>query len=232
MARPAYHVAMCVNFIPPDPHQLRRDFGLDAGDQLWPESCWQDYPAPIIVKGRQGEPALQLASYGMVPKRHQPAGVRISTLNARAETVAQRVSFRRAWQQLDVCLVPMQHFFEPCYRSGRAERWQIGMADGQPFAVAGLWRSWLEPDGSLSHAFTQLTINADQHPLMRHMHKPGDEKRSLVIIPPERNTDWLNCADPESACRFLTLYPAEWMAAAPAPLKPVESAPVQGGLFD
>ena len=38
----------------------------------------------------------------------------------------------------------MSGFFEPCYESGKAERWRICMADGAPFAVAGIWRAWQE----------------------------------------------------------------------------------------
>ena len=223
---------MCINFMPPNPRQLAGHFNLPAGDLQWPDECWQDYLAPIIVKGRHGEAVLQLASYGMVPKRHQPPGVRISTMNARAETIGELFNYRRAWQQQNLCLVPMQHFYEPCYESGRAERWQIGMADGSPFAVAGLWRAWSEPDGSISHTFTQITINADHHPLMKRMHRPGDEKRSLVIVPPDQYMHWLNCSNPEQARSFLINYPAELMTAAPAPLKPKEAAPEQGSLFD
>jgi putative SOS response-associated peptidase YedK len=77
-------------------------------------------------------------------------------MNARAENVGVLFNYRRAWQQ-SLCLVPMQYFYEPYYESGRAEHWQIGMADGSPFAVAGLWRAWPEPDGVISHAFTQIT---------------------------------------------------------------------------
>ncbi|WP_374759327.1 SOS response-associated peptidase family protein [Aeromonas hydrophila] len=55
-----------------------------------------------------------------------------------------RPTYRRAWQQGHHCLMPMLGFFEPCYESGKAERWRIGMADSSPFAVAGLaGRAWL-----------------------------------------------------------------------------------------
>lgn len=71
-----------------------------------------------------------------------------------------------------------------------------------------------------SYSFTQITINADQHALMQQMHKPDDEKRSLVIIPPEQYDAWLNCKNPEQARSWLTNYPAELMASSPAPLPP------------
>lgn len=91
------------------------------------------------------------------------------------------------------------------------------MADRTPFAVAGLWREWKDVDGALSHSFTQLTVNADNHPLMQHFHRPGSEKRSLVIVPQEDYDAWLACRDPEVARSFMRLYPAEQMGSEPAP---------------
>ena len=109
------------------------------------------------------------------------------------------------------------------YESGKAEKWQIGLADGSPFAVAGLWREWALADGGSEFSFTQININADEDPLMRRFHKPGDEKRSLVIIGQEAYSDWLGCTDPELARQFLVSYPAELLRAEPAPKKSVGS---------
>lgn len=89
------------------------------------------------------------------------------------------------------------------------------MADGSPFAVAGLWKSWPEEDGGVSHSFTQLTVNADEHEVMKHFHRLGDEKRSLVVIHFANYDTWLNCKNPELARSFMTVFPAELMSCAP-----------------
>lgn len=94
------------------------------------------------------------------------------------------------------------------------------MEDESPFAVGGLWREWKEPDGETSFSFTQLTVNADEHPLLKRFHKPGDEKRSLVIIPETEYDDWFACKDPELARSFMRLLPAQLLTAAPAPKPP------------
>lgn len=205
---------MCVNFTPPTHRQLLSHFGIDAAGLEWKPDTWQDYGAPIIVAG-----GLMLASYGFIPKAHLPPGVRLTTMNARAESIGEKPTYKGAWRRCQLCLVPMQAFFEPCYETGRAVRTRISLADGEPFAVAGMWREWQEPEGGVSHAFTQITINADQHPLMKRMHKPGDEKRSLVVLPRERYGDWLACREPELARAMLAPFPAELMQAAPAPVK-------------
>lgn len=208
---------MCVNFTPPTAAQLRSHFGIEAEPELWPAETWADYLAPIVrAEG------LAAANYGFIPKAHQPPGKRLTTVNARAEGVGERQSYRLAWRECRLALSLMTAFYEPCYERGRALRMRIARADGQPFAVAALWRSW--PEGL---AFTQLTINADGHPLMGRMHRPGDEKRSLVVMPPAAYQDWLHCRDPEQARAFLTLFPAEEFIATPAP-----KGAAQQALFD
>lgn len=117
----------------------------------------------------------------------------------------------------------MLGFFEPCYESGKAERCGISLSHEELFAVAGLWRNWPEEDDSQNYSFTQITINADDHPLMKRMHKPGDEKRNLVIVPESDYDAWLDCRNVELARTFLHNYPADRMQAVLAPRKPSQS---------
>lgn len=223
---------MCVNFRPPDPEMLDAVMGvvIDLHDTgFWKTETWKDYGAPIVRRGADGGREGLLASYGMVPRKRIPAGVRpFDTMNARAETVGQLRSFSGQWKKSQLCLVPMTAFYEPNYESGRPVRWGIGMADQSMFAVAGLWREW-DGEAGLEHSFTQLTINADEHPLMRRFHKAGDEKRALVIVPQAEWDDWLGCTDPEYARSFLRHYPADQMRAweypAPPRAKKAEPAP-------
>lgn len=210
---------MCVDFEPATAEDLADDFQVESPSLEWRKEVWQDYAAPIIV-GAEGSRHALVGSYGFIPKTHMPPGVRLTTMNARAETVGQLRSYKSAWVKSQLCLVPCRSFFEPNYESGKAVRWRINMADEQPFAVAGVWRTWDEGTNNESHSFTQLTINADDHPFMCRFHKPNDEKRSLVILPRDSWDDWLGCKDPEFARSFLTLYPAELMKGEPAPLPP------------
>ena len=222
---------MCVNYRPPTPEQ----FGtLGAFSDLpaawrWPEETWKDYAAPILRTGSDGRPEACLASYGMVPRHRIPPDIKpFDTMNARFESLGERRSFAGAWRRLQLCAVPMAWFYEPCYESGRPVRHAIGMADESLFFVAGLWRDWPEEDGTVSSSFTQITINADEHSLMRRMHKPDDEKRSLVILSPDEVGDWLACTGSDTARSFLRHYPAARMRdwpAPPAPRKPVAASP-------
>jgi len=216
---------MCVNYQTVTPKLLSANFKapLPEGTE-WKSETWQDYAAPIIVGDEQGRHGL-LGLYSMIPKKHIPPGAkRYSTMNARSETIATLRSYAKPWRDCQLCLVPMMAYYEPNYESGKAQRWRIAMADDAPFAVAGLFRSWPEQDGITAYSFTQITINADSHPVLKRFHKPEDEKRSLVVIPADRYDDWLTCRNPEHAQSFLVPFPADMYKVQEAPKAPTKAA--------
>ncbi len=65
-------------------------------------------------------------------------------------------------------------------------------------------------------SFSMLTVNADEHPVMHQFHKPGDEKRTPVIIAPQLHDTWLS-AEPDGAAEQMTWAHMPELAAAPAP---------------
>ncbi|MGF6931270.1 putative SOS response-associated peptidase YedK [Paraburkholderia sp. UCT70] len=65
-----------------------------------------------------------------------------------------------------------------------------------------------------------LTLNADEHPLMKRFHKPGAEKRAVVVLPQSDHIDWLSCRSTDEARSFLRLLPADALHAEPYPLPP------------
>lgn len=235
---------MCTSYSPASIQQLKFYFGVEvAALPEYPSHSYKDYVAPIIRLNSDGKRIVDIAGFGMTPRRHIPGHVKAwDSMNARAETIATKPTFSRAWKSCQYCLIPMVSFWEPYYESnaqlwdsgmgegrpidkkevGKSVRHLIGTFDGQPFAVAGLWREWSEPDGSTALSFTMITINADSHPLFRMMHKPDSppDKRSVVIIPRDEWDAWLNCRDPEIARTFLKPYPPELMRHLPDPIPP------------
>ncbi|WP_322005365.1 SOS response-associated peptidase [Paraburkholderia tropica] len=221
---------MCTNYAAARRDRLFRHFGVEPPDSPWRDDIYKDYAAPIIRR-IDGATQASLATFGMVPRRHIPPGVRVfDTMNARAESVGEKRSFSGAWKRQQRCLVPCEAFFEPNYESGKAVRWRVALASGEPFAIAGLWREWEEAveEGETARravSFTMLTVNADSHPLMSRFHKPGDEKRSVVIVPPQEYENWLASRSTDEARSFFTLYPAESMMAEPFPAPPRAAKP-------
>ena len=148
--------------------------------------------------------ACGLARFGLIPPWARDEKIGRHTYNARSETAADKPSYRAAWRQRQYGLVLVDHFYEPSYGSGQAVRWKIELASGEPMAIACLWERWTQPDsGNRVVSFSMLTVNADGHPVMSQFHKPGDEKRTPVIIQPDDYNRWLG-ADTKTASEMMT----------------------------
>ena len=227
---------MCVNYSPTQPDRIAKHFGAMASDAPYERMAFPGYAAPIVKKrkGAKDEYALEcaLACFGMVPGWSDLKMYK-HTYNARSETVADKASFRNAWQRGQFCVVPADAIYEPNYEAGRAVRWEIRHADNRPLGIAGIWDVRSDgPDGRPLLSFSMLTINADDHPLMKRFHKPGEEKRSVVMLNEDDFEAWLE-ASPREAESFLKPYSAEKLAAAAAPEPATEGkeAPRQADLF-
>src|SRR5471030_1807375 len=104
---------MCVNYITVS-RQICFDFfrtPFEVNDD-WRDEIYQDYVGPIIVQGKNGTRTGLIGSYGFIPKRRCPPGMRLTTMNARSETVGELRNYKSAWAKSQLCLVPMQLFFE------------------------------------------------------------------------------------------------------------------------
>jgi len=146
-----------------------------------------------------------MARFGLLPSWAKDDAFGRKTYNARAETVAVKPSYKNAWVKRHYALALADTFYEPCYESGKAVRTAIKQSNGEPMAIASIWDTWTEPEsGELIVSFSMLTIDASGHPVMQRMHKPEDEKRTVVPLRPELFGAWLN-ATPQEAQTLLRL---------------------------
>jgi putative SOS response-associated peptidase YedK len=214
---------MCTNFIPTAIDQLVI-FGIERAPFDYKEETYPGYDAPIIrniVRKNDQEPGGREcvpARFGLIPYWAKPEDIsRLGKVayNSRSETAGQKPMFKTAWKRCQFCLIPVECFYEPNWENGKAVRWRIELTDGRPFALAGLWEHWKRGDETIE-SFTMLTINADDHAMMRRFHRPGDEKRMPVILQPDDYDRWLK-ASTEEAFRMCQQYPAELMKCSPAP---------------
>ena len=184
----------------------------------FPVESYPGFASPIVVQSRQTQRvAVGLAKFGLIPAWAKDDKIARHTYNARSETVSQKPSFRTAWRNRQFGLVLCDNFFEPNYESGRAVRWKIERADQQPFGIACLWDRWTDPtSGELIVSFSMLTVNADEHVVMNQFHKPGDEKRTPVIISPAYHGDWLG-ADLADAAAWMSWQHMPALVAKPCP---------------
>ncbi|OQW68672.1 MAG: hypothetical protein BVN34_08285 [Proteobacteria bacterium ST_bin12] len=199
---------MCSNFQPIKSHHsnwVRKHFDCDLPSEPWREQAYPTYPAPFIYIDN-GKPKCELAQFGLVPAWAQDKkkyGLR--TYNARSETVHEKPTYKSAWKERRFGLILMESFYEPNWETGKAVRWEIRRADGQPCAAASIWERIIDKEtGEIIFSFSMLTINADGHEVMKHFHKPEDEKRSIVVLEKKDFLSWLE-ADHQQARLLLRL---------------------------
>ncbi len=204
-----------------DSAQLRHYFDVNSPTEAAKSDVWPGYSSVFIRRhphadvGDDAVPNREavVGRFGLIPHWSKDHKISRHTYNARAETVMEKPSFRDAWRKAQHCIIPAAGIYEPDWRSGKAIATRIEGANSEPLGIAGLWSTWRSTTGEVVSSFTMLTINADEHPLMRNFHRPEDEKRMVVILPPDYFDDWLS-AKPEQSARFLIPYPAQqlWVA--------------------
>lgn len=209
---------MCSNYIPASNESLKKHFRVTPPDNVFKAESYPGYLSPIIRLNPDapGHAECVPACFGMVPAW---ADLKLAkhTYNARTETVASKPTFRNAYKKRQLAVIPVEAFFEPNYETGKAVRWRIGHIDEQPLGIAGIWEFRSKgPDDQPLISFSMLTINADEHTLMRCFHKPGDEKRMVVILRPDEYASWLH-APIEQVPSFLSQFPAMELHAHPDP---------------
>lgn len=186
---------MCTNFTPTRNGQwVKEHFGVDLPTSDYPVEAYPAYAAPIVVKSHQnGRVACGLARFGLIPSWAKDDKISRHTYNARSETVHEKPSYRNAWRQRRYGIALLDNFYEPNYVTGKAERWKIELETKEPFGIASIWDTWTDPtSGELVTSFSMLTVNADEHPVMKQFHKLGDEKRTPVVLAPNQFDEWLS----------------------------------------
>lgn len=156
-----------------------------------------------------GEREWAFALWGFIPAWSKDPAPPSGVINARAETAAQKPMFRAAMRRRR-CLIPATGFFEWQKQGARKQPHLIRMADGSPFAFAGLWEHWIGADGSELETCAILTT--DPNELMKPIHN-----RMPVILPGRDFAEWLDPArdDAAKAAELLRPYPAAEMKAYP-----------------
>jgi len=159
---------------------------------------------------------LVLMRWGLVPGyTKQLSDVKgISTINARAETLAKSPVWRGPLRKRR-CLVPADGFYEWKRLDGKnspgekaKQPYAFHMADDAPFAFAGLWDAWKAPDGSWLESFSIVTTEANA--LMAPVHN-----RMPVILAPGDYDRWLDAERDPAPLDLLRPYAADAMACAP-----------------
>jgi putative SOS response-associated peptidase YedK len=203
---------MCGRFtLTVDPAQLQEAFPWIEPPPDLPPSFNIAPSQPVAVIANNNPNRLDFFKWGLVPSWAKDPSVGNRMINARAETLAEKPSFRTAFRRRR-CLVLADGFYEWQQDPGGKSKtpMYVRLTSQKPFAFAGLWEAWNAPDGS--RLLSCAIITTSPNPLMEVIHN-----RMPAILPEEAYSTWLDAAErsPADLAPLLQPYPAEEMIAFP-----------------
>lgn len=211
---------MCGRFtLTTSPEQLRAAFyGLSVPDQVQPR--YNIAPTqPVAVVANDDKFQMDFFIWGLIPSWAKDPAIGSRMINARAETLAEKPSFRAAFRRRR-CLVLADGFYEWRQEPGQRSKTPlyIKLKSGEPFAFAGLWENWNSPDGS--NVLSCTIITTEPNSLMQSIHN-----RMPVILSTESFSAWLEAreTEPSRLQDLLAPFPAELMSA--YPVSPLVNSP-------
>jgi len=171
------------------PEEVERAFGLDETPQLTPRfNIAPGQDVATIHQAEAGRSVLAPRRWGLVPFWAKDAKIGARLINARAETLDAKPSYREAFRRRR-CLVPADGFYEwAAAGSGPRQPYWVARADGACFAIAGLYERWKSPDspeGQWLETCTLITTDASER--LRTIHD-----RMPVILAAADYALWLD----------------------------------------
>lgn len=152
-----------------------------------------------IIVDEGGRNTLAACRWGFVPSWGKDLNDGYRMINARAETVAEKPSFRQAFSR-HRCLVVADGFYEWKNEGGKKRPYYIHRRDGKPFGMAGLYNRWTSPEGE--QVCTSAIITTEANDIVRPIHD-----RMPVILARDAVDLWLDPAVHEKEKLLRVLKP-------------------------
>src|SRR6202171_6097072 len=166
------------------PYSLRRLLGLVERPSFRPRYNSAPMQPIPLVRVENGAPHFALVRWGLIPSWVKDPRKFALLINARAEGIAEKPSFRAAIRRRGG-LVPADGFYE-WRREGKSKRpYFIRARGGEPMAFAGIWETWADIDGG--EIDTAAIITCAANAVLQPIHE-----RMPAIIPPEGFDRWLD----------------------------------------
>ncbi|WP_148358593.1 SOS response-associated peptidase [Peribacillus simplex] len=145
--------------------------------------------------------------WGLIPFWAKDEKVGYKMINARAETISEKASYKNAYKKKR-CLIIADSFYEWKKTPERKIPMRIKLKNHAPFGMAGLWESWKSPEGISIYSCSVITTVPNE--IMTSIHD-----RMPVILKPEDEKDWLNPSinDPAYLQQYLKSFDSEQMEA-------------------
>lgn len=202
---------MCGRFtLAVDINTIARVFNAAIPSALNTEARYNIAPQQNVLTVMRDETThLDLLRWGLIPSWAKEESIGSKMINARAETLAEKPSFKRLLHSKR-CLLVADGFYEWKKEQGGKTPMYITLQDKEPFAFAGLWDTWRDADGQQIRTCTIITTEANE--LVAPIHN-----RMPVILPRNAQEEWLDPSlhDDRILLPLLAPYPAEEMSARP-----------------
>jgi len=187
---------------------LRRLFDFAETPNLAPRyNIAPSQEAPVVRLGPDGQRHLAALRWGLVPSWAKEGAIGNRLINARAETLAEKPSFRAAFRARR-CLVAADGFYEWRQEGEAKQPYRIARRDGGPFAFAGLWERWAPAGAEAIESFTIVTSDASA--LLRPIHE-----RMPALLRPEDHAAWLGGDTDQAKAALGRLLPDALLEAYP-----------------
>lgn len=211
-------ITMCAryNLISP-PEAVRALFGLGDIEPFPPRyNIAPGQPVAIVRQGHRGR-ELALVRWGLIPSWVKDPREFAMVINARAETAAEKPSFRGSLRHRR-CIVPASGYYEWTGRAGAKIPHLFRPADNGLLALAGLWEHWLGADGSELETMAILTVAANRSVAAIHERMP-------LILNPSQFDSWLDCRAGSAVDIMDMLVPSDDVILGSKALKPALNNP-------
>jgi putative SOS response-associated peptidase YedK len=177
---------------------IKERFGVTVRTAIYKAryNCAPTQELPVITNLYPHE--LSYFRWGLIPYWAKEVPTGYSMINAKAETVDEKPSYKAAFRKRR-CLVPADGFYE-WKKNGTKIPYKIVVQDEPAFAMAGIWDTWNNPNGEKIHSFSIITT--DPNDVVAPIHD-----RMPAILRKEDEQRWLSEENPDVLLSMLKPYP-------------------------
>jgi putative SOS response-associated peptidase YedK len=185
---------------------IRERFGVSVRSAIY-KARYNCAPSQNLAVISTEDPSIvSFYRWGLIPFWAKDPSIGNKLINARAESIVDKPSFKQAFR-LRRCLVLSDGFFE-WKKSKDKTPYRICFQDHSPFSMAGIWENWKNPEGEVIRSFSIVTTRANS--LIDNIHD-----RMPVILNREDEHKWLSSSPEEELLELLKPYPPERMITYP-----------------
>lgn len=182
------------------PEALREHFGYEEQPHFPPRyNIAPGQPVPI-VRLVEGKRQFALVRWGLLPSWVKDPRAFSLLINARGKSVMDKPAFRSAMKRRR-CLIPATGFYEWQADGDRKRPFFVHAKSGAPLAFAGLWETWIGPNGEQLETAAIVTTRANG--TLSDIYE-----RMPVIVPPEAFDLWLDCVNVDATTAAALIRPA------------------------